>query len=60
MARSPTKAGRSESDITAAGEENDVTPAGEESDVTQAGEETLDFDDNTLRGEKKHDASFFN
>ena len=28
------------------------------SDVTPGGEETLDFDDDTLRGEKKHVTSF--
>ena len=31
-----------------------ATKAAGESDVTAAGEETLDFDDVTLRGEKKH------
>ena len=30
-----------------------------ESDVTPSGEEMLDFDDDTLRGEQKHDNSFF-
>ena len=30
-----------------------------DNDVTPAGEETLDFDDDTLRGEKKHVTSFF-
>ena len=31
-----------------------ATKAAGESDVTAAGEKTLDFDDVTLRGEKKH------
>ena len=35
------------------------TKAASESDVTPAGEETLDFDDVTLRGEKKYVPSFF-
>ena len=30
------------------------TKVASESDVTPVGEEKLDFDDNTLKGEKKH------
>ena len=35
------------------------TQAEIDNDVTPADEETLDFDDATLRGEKKHVTSFF-
>ena len=34
------------------------TKAESASDVTPAGDETLDFDDDTLRGERKHVTSF--